>query len=92
MIFELIDFGEGARAKTFRSVQILLHARITVSSSFANEAAVGVQLSKVTEKLNGVTDGATGKRSAGPHFYRAYSSARSRKNLARSESSMGSEL
>jgi hypothetical protein len=40
----------------------------------------GVQLTKVTEKLNGVTDGgrrklngvtdgATGKRSAGSHFY-----------------------
>ena len=31
--------------------------------------SAGVQLSKITEKLNGVTDGATGKRSAGSHFY-----------------------
>ena len=30
LIFELIDFGKGARAKTFCSVQILLHARIYV--------------------------------------------------------------
>jgi len=49
-------------------------------SIFLIDWVTGVQLARVTEKLNGVTDGgrrklnrvtdgATGKRSAGPHFY-----------------------
>ena len=45
-MFELIDFGEGARAKTFRSVQILMYARISL---FAKSWVVK---KGVTRKIN----------------------------------------
>ena len=55
------------------------HGPCLRSASTAHGIVPGVQLARVTEKLNGVTDGdrrkvnrvidgATGKRSAGPHF------------------------
>ena len=51
MIFELIDFGKGVRAKTFYNVQILLHARILPNTAYSNPVISEVGIKKGLARL-----------------------------------------